>query len=485
MFKISEEKEILSQDLRKNFIKYYRESEQTKERIKESLRRYEIYHDKTSKYVLERLKKEMADSEEVAHEMKNRASNVSIARVITDKKARVFGDGTRFEVAKKKDQKIIDELFREVGLVGALKKANKFTELQKNCAFQVYPYKNQSGLYDIKTRILQPFAYDVLVDKQDEEVALCYVLPTSYENGEPKEYIWWSKNYHLTTDENGVAKPSSPSGFINELGELPIIQFSMDNTNVFWSEGGQDVIDGSILFNMLLTDTYYITKYQGMGIFYMFGKGIPKNMKVGPRDGIMLEQEAGDPTPSIGFATSNPPIEAQMRLAEQCAMLILSSNEIDTSSIAGSLTNGAASGFQEAIRKSEFVGDIEEKRELYRESVREVLNVVLKMFDLYNERKLLTEKYEFISGKKIGDLKPVVKFPKTQIYTSEKEKLEVIEKRLNLGLDDEIDAMMRDNNDLSREEALNILKERKMRELEDSITEKQEEIKEEIEEDID
>ena len=60
---------------------------------------------------------------------------------------------------------------------------------------------------------------------------------------------------------------------------LPFVDFSKLKDGELWNDFGSDLTIGSILINILLTDMYWISKYQGMGLGYIFGKAIAKAMK--------------------------------------------------------------------------------------------------------------------------------------------------------------------------------------------------------------
>lgn len=466
IFQIKDESEILKPEIRANFIKFLTSDENTQARINESLRRYAVYCDRTNAYVLQRFKDEAQDPSHVEAEIKNRISNVSIGRYIVDKKARVFGDGTRIEVKRKKDGKLLGKLLEEIDFINNMKDANAFVELQKNIAIQFFPYENVDGKYIIKQRILQPHSYHALASVQDKKTAVAFAIVTKIDNGQPEEIVWWSDSYHFTTDGYGaIISELSPDNSENQFGVNPVVPVSEGHGDSFWRIGGNDIIDGSINFNVLLTDTYYISKYQGMGIFYAIGKGMGEVTKVGPSVGIFLEQKEGDPTPQVGFANSNPPIDEQMRLAEQCIALILSTNDIDSSGIAGTLTNQSTSGFHEAMRKAEFIGDIDNKRSMYMRVVKRCLKVLFKMVDTYNERGLLDDDFLQLGRAKMSDMEPYVKFPTTQLYSNDQDKIKVIDMRRESGLDNIVDSVIRDNQDLTRAEAIELLKQKRMETL--------------------
>lgn len=491
--KIKNDSEILNQDLRVQFIQEIN-SPANITRKKFMKRRYDVFKDDTKKYVLEYFEDESSAGEDILPEIKNRASNISFCRKIIDKKCMVYKDGAKREVAGDDSEELqtaIDLLTNLLNINSVMKKANKYEELFKNSLVQVVPYETNQA-WKLKLSVIAPYLYDVIEDSNNPELAKVVVLSSykvnsygeastssnadgvrgdysnqsgyadlndtiqslSQDPNEQVEYIWWSDNYHFTTNAKGELIPGKQEdNLANPIGELPFVDFSRDKDGNFWAVGGEDIVEGSILLNVLLTDLYFIAKFQGMGIGYMFGKGVPKNMKVGPSSFVTLEVEQGDPTPSLGFASSNPPIDSHIRMIEGYLAYLLSTNNLEAGSIVGTLTaQSATSGVQEAIKRSENLDDVEDQQEVYRDNEPQIFKLVFKWMNLYFDRGLLADDFLMV-GKIPDNTRVVTKFNKPQTYLSAKDRLDVIEKRLTLGLDSKIDAIMQDNPNLTKEEA--------------------------------
>lgn len=490
--KLYNEEQLLNVEFRKKVIDEI-EGNENRKRKDEMKKRYDIYKDETKKYVIESMVKESTDSN-IEEEIKNRASNISFGRKIIDKKAMVYKDSVQRTASK--NQKQIDEIINFVNLNSKMKKTNKYAELFRNAVVSALPYKDPEELkYKYKLRVLQPYFFDVIEDQENPEIARCYItsyynnqsksLPYADENragyreginvrrnakndgidqiiadspedfgSDKKEYVWWSTKYHFTTDRKGDIIPGKQEeDLLNPINTIPFHNFSQDQDGQFWAKGGDDIIDASIVLNILLTDLFYISKYQGMGIGYMFGKGVPKKMKVGASAFVTLEMEEGDPNPQMGFATSNPPINAHLDMIEKYVAFILSTNNLEPGTVNGQLSAaGAASGIQEMIRRAENMDDIIDQREIYRDGEPVLFNIIAKWHNLYWDKGLLIEKLQNL-GKIDEKINVSLKFGDPQPFTTEKERLEVIEKRLALGLDTMVDAILKDNPDLSKKEA--------------------------------
>lgn len=499
--KISDEKSILDKSFRLAVIQEI-ESPENINRKQEAKRRYDCYKDFTKFYVADRIKKEMG--EETLKIVMNRLSNISICRKITNKKAQVYKDGvvrtayntdgTKNEIA----QKQIDSLYSLMKINGTMKKTNKWNELQKNSSNYIMPYLcPQSGKYKLKVNALSPFLYDVIEDSINPEMPLVYIF--SYFSNEKsnlvstddvhtsltysesnfrtgnlkdeliadspddqglpqKKFVWWSYNHHFTTDDTGeIIQGLQEENLENKFHLLPTVDFSRYQDGHYWAVGGDDIADGSILFNLLMTDLYYSQMFQGFGYFYAYGKNIPQDFIMSPRKGLVINMEEGDPTPGVGFANSGNSIDSNMKMIEQTLATLLSTNDLEPGTIQGTLSaTNAESGIQEIIKRSVNTDDIEDQQQIYKDGEFEQYKVISRIFNYYYDNQLLTPEFMEI-GRLDESIKLVIRFPKPQQYLSEKDKLDVIEKRKQIGLDSELDSIMRDNPDYTQEEALDRL----------------------------
>ncbi len=488
---MNKETDLLNQDFRALVIEEI-EGDENKKRKQDAIKRYDCYKDFTKKYVLDVYKAEQGES--AYEEIKYRATNISFARSIVNKRAMLYANGAKREViGDELGQSQVDSIVDMLNINNVMKKVNRYEELFKNAMVQVYPYLDQTdGYWEIKLNVLPPFQYDVIEDANNPEEARVVIFSyysrgeeasldseyheasdeqvLSFRQGDGKNqiiadspsdmgsekqrYVWWSSKYHFTTNNKGEIIPGlQAEDLSNPIGELPFVNFSTEQDGAFWAVGGDDVIEGSILLNVFLTDLYYIAKYQGMGLFYLFGKGVPKNIKIGPSQAITLEVNEGDPNPQIGFATSNPPLDTYMQSVKEYLSALLKTNGLEPAAFMGSDSGmSAQSGIQELIKKSELLEDQENKREIYRDNEPEIFEIYFKWHNYLLDRGLLGPDYVEI-GKINEGIDISLKFNQLQSVQTEQEKLDIIQKRRDLELDSLVDSIMRDNPELSTEDA--------------------------------
>jgi hypothetical protein len=475
MIELQKEEQLLNEAYRKSVIDKISQLCNTRRKA-ELKKRHEIYKDQTKKHVIQEMIHE-AEDPSIKKEIEARTSNVSIGRKIWDKKAMIYKDGARREASEESKQKQVDSVIDMMDFNQGMKKTNRYSEIFRNVLTGVLPYKNQATeKYYLKLSPTLPYQMDVLVDSADKERAVAVVIPYEEETEEvisgeaslgkrngknetvgtiskAERYIWWSTKYHFTTDAKGQIIPSvSPEGLLNPIQMFPFVDFSKLKDGKFWNDCGADIGDGSVLINVLLTDMYWISKYQGMGLGYIFGKGVPQNVKVGASSFVSVQMEAGDPTPSIGFASSNPPIDSHIRQIEQHLAMLLSTNNLEAGTIAGTLSaQNITSGVQEIVKRAENMDEITDQQETYRDGEPMLFKIAFAWLEKYKGH--LEEGFDKIAAENMTNVWVSVKFNTPSVYTSEKEKLDIIEKRMDLGLDDLIDSILRDNPELTKEQA--------------------------------
>jgi hypothetical protein len=365
-------------------------------------------------------------------------------------------------------------------------------------------YENGIVSYDIKVQAFQPHLYDVIENMFDREKPM-FVILSNYkqqagqqvspdaakegrgfssakvgpvsdgkdqaiadkkEDEDQDQYIWWSKYYHFTTNGKGEMIPVgnekvvgkvSIDDIINPVQELPFVNFAMDQEGSFWAEGGDDIFDGAVRVNCMITNMDHIGVTQGYGQFYMKGKNLPRFVKSGVNKSILLEVESkDDPDPEIGFASSNPKLE---ELKEQVVMyvaLLLTTNNLSTRAVSTELSGSSdmASGISLIIDKAESIEDVQDQRDVFQKNEPEIFKRIQKWQAVYKDK--LKDEYkknilpnEFKIDLKFADARPIM---------SEKEKLENIKLRKELGINTMIELLMLDDPSLTEKQAEERLK---------------------------
>lgn len=503
--KIKNETDILEKGFRNKIIVEILGQENEHRKLME-LRKHEVYRDMTRKWVVLGLLNEAFKKDTVAR-MENRATNISICRKIVNKLAQTYTGGVTRKVRDDNSQVSIDLLSIELDINTRLKKSDRYRQLFKNTTVQVVARPNtaaskqaETAKFDIAVKVLAPWEYDVIEDSFDNTKALCYVLTDFPErhnfgldtltgsqgirtgvridlhtgdrrdqtiadspadkNIDNRQFIWWSSMFHFTTDIQGnvIKAPNEDATTFEEqvanpIGILPFMDVHADQDGNYWAQGGEDLVETSILINKELTDVNYITFHQGFGQMVISAKDVPKRLVGGPDNAFVFQVEDGDPTPQVFFASSNPPIEAWMQTIKAQIAMLLSTNDLSTKLVSANLDASAdmASGIAMLIEQAEVTASQQDVQQIFRDQEPLMWEIIRRWHGLLSENQSLIDNLQAIPVFEDSDVK--LKFNQLKPVVSELDQLNVIEKRKALGLDTMKDLIMRDNPDISNEEA--------------------------------
>lgn len=463
----------------------------------EMFKRYECLKDMTEKYVIRLLMAQFDAS--TVNEMQYAITNVSIMRKIVDKIARVYGSGVKRTCDKKRDTSAVEEMSEQLKINEVMKRLDRYLVAFRNTMAYVHPLKQEeagAAKYRITVDALPPFLYDVIESPDDPEKPMVVIL-SNYKAGDGElytlgnaatagrgpspirtavttgsaqdddaladsvatrdgeQYIWWTKDYHFTTDKKGVItkKGDGNDGVANPIGTLPFVNFAREQDGAFWALGGNDLADGAIKINALLTNINHVSISQGYGQLYMTGENLPKSVKVGPNHCIQLEHTEGQPQPQVGFLSANPPMGEMQQLIEMYVALLLSTNNLSTTGFSSSLKDARqlASGVAMLIDRSELIEDIGDRGQVFRDGEPQIWKVLSRWANTYREKALLIDDMQEVPLPM--DVEVNLTFGSPQPILSELDKLAILEKRKELGLSTQVELLMRDDPGLTEDEA--------------------------------
>lgn len=500
--KLTRESDILDINKRAKIIQEI-EGQENRARKYEAYKRYQCYKDMTNHYVLSYLLRQFESN--TVNEMRYALSNISFVRKVVDKLARVYSNGVERiisgdEEATKK-LKEIEKLFK---LTETMKTTNRFLKLQKNVDVFVKPYPCYEGTstvpkYKVNLETLQPYLYDALESEYDRTKPIAIVLSdythpstdladldsrnskvpvvtplgsvradnvdqsiaNSPEdkgaNQSNKRYVFWSKSYHFTTDSGGNILPNDKGEKRNDnaLKSFNHINFAIDQDGSFWAKGGNDLIDGAILLNAVITHTTHVGVTQGYGQFYMTGENLPRMIKVGVTKSILVEYKGSEQQakPELGFLSANPQLDALRSLIEMYIALYLTTNNLSTSGVSTQL-NGSqsiASGIALLLDMAESLEDVHDQRQVFIDNEVHIVKAINETLKAYGNN--LAEEYKDLILPDGFEKNYIVKFNDATPIMTEKEKLEVLKMRKDMGLDTRIGMIMRDDPSLNEEQA--------------------------------
>ena len=535
MLAIKTEADLLNQEIRKALIEEI-EGPGNQRRKAEMFKRYECLKDHTGVYVKQLLQAKFSDQTVTA--MQASMTNISFARKVVDKLAKVYSNGVKRTLPEDQNsnQADIETLARVIKLNRAMKKWNRYFKAFRNTLAYVKPVHGKfEGKHTLEVSILAPFLYDVVPLPGNPQGMLAVVLSDYSPNrgllydvsdaatanrGRTREvnasitnqtnpgadgiddaiadgddlrvtsggalivgaskraeqqkdpkarsYVWWTETMHFTTNglgeiisvgsagEDNTGKPEGS----NPIEELPFVNLADDQDEQFWAEGGADIADSAIKINAFLTNLIHVAIEQGYGQLVVTGPkgGTPKSLRVGPNHAITMEHDKDDPQPTAEFKSANAPIADLLQTAEMYIALMLSTNNLSTKGVSINLQGGKdfASGVAMILDKAESMEDVNEQAEHFVEAEPEVWCLLAKWHAHYKGLGALDD--ALMEMNLPEDPEVQMQFPAPAPIVSDKEKLETIKMRLDIGLTTMLEALMRDDPSLTEETAKEKLK---------------------------
>ena len=384
------------------------------------------------------------------------------------------------------------------------KKGDEYRNLSRNATMFIHPiqeYQEEGfdgfmrNMFSLTVRTLHPHLYDVIPDAQNREKARCMILSefpagspyplegaatwdgnsrTGYTNGQgggdgvdqqiansrsdhgagERHYIWWTQKYHITTDcEGKIVAERTPFMAKNPIDRLPFVNLAMDQDGEFWGEGGDDVIDGSILVNVFMTDAASILNMQGWGQPVLKGNMLKGGTyETGPQNMLELNYKIDDPVPSYEIVSTEPHTELWIRIMEVYIALLLTTNNLSPRNIQGKLdASSVASGIAKMIDESESTDDVTDAQGYFIQREKEFWGIASEWLEVFRAAESLIPELESLpefDGSEVN-----VKFKNQGIVLSEKAKLELIELRKKLSINTMIELLKMDDPSLSDTDA--------------------------------
>ena len=499
--RIQSDEDLLDQNVRAQIIEDI-EGVENKQRKNEAYKRYLCYKDQTYKYVISQLSKQF--DQETVKEMSYAISNLGFTRKTIDKLARVYKYGVEREADKFTEALQIAS--RECDADNGLKKANRYFKLFKNCLIWLVPKPvsfEEGSKQNIHAIPLPPYLYDAVElasnrerpgaiilsdfepeasvqydpnaatanrghraqimykdgDGKDQLIADQPVDGKDHVDNERKVYVFWSDRYHFKCNKKGEML-TAPEDMLNPIERLPFVNFAEDQDGQFWAIGGNDLVDGAILVNSMISNINHIAVTQGYGQLVMTGKNLPRNLKVGPNKAVLLPQEEGEPTPTLRFETASPPLDQLRSHVEMYVELLLTTNNLSTSGVASNLNGNQSfpSGIAMVIDRAESMEDVEDQRQIFIDNEPRIWHIYAQWHNLLKGRNELVPALQEISLP-TEEFDVALKFGAPAAIESEREKLEVLQIKKDLGLISMVDMIKREWPGLTDEEAEEKLKE--------------------------
>lgn len=515
---IFKDEDVLDPNFRVKIIREIMGEENLRRKV-QSVKRYEMFRDKTVDHVMNRLR-DQGFLKDTIDQMRARASNISILKKIVKKKARSYVSGVDRKAVDKAGKdlpdvtKSVEKLAEILKVTQVFRRADEARELNRNALIYCHPIptaqvQTPDGVmnrWTMTTRVLQAHQFDAIPSAHNRELAGCIILsdypaglqammqgrgalgyrspPEGGSGGDGRDqeiansrsdagagdrpgdvkFIWWTSSYHFTTDKDGkIVAGQQAMDLTNPIKRMPFVHVAKEQDGEFWADGGDDLSEGAILINLLLTDFAGIMSAQGWGQPVLIeeaasGQDQPEEVETGPHNLIRLRVKQGSSiTPDYKLVSTDPHPDAWLRLIEVYVALLLTTNNLSPRNISGKLdVANLASGVAKMIDESESTEDITEAQAYFSCKEEEFWDVVQAWLAVLTPTDRLDDELAEITGIP-ADVEINTRFKQAGAVLSEDEKLSLILKKKQIGLTLFQDLLKLENPNLSDEEALELL----------------------------
>ena len=260
----------------------------------------------------------------------------------------------------------------------------------------------------------------------------------------PELYAYWDSESHFTFDNNGKSFTTDDNPeMINPYGVLPFVECFRDGKPEFSyldTNASNDLISTNLSINVAETNKNANVMFQSFGYLFVNGSGLdPDKIQVG-QDKINWLGVDG----SISIVSPPNAIPALDESIQSSYKMLSQNYHLPISFVEGST---AQSGVALKMRNLELTD--ERKRDVTRRR-----NIEVELFDL--ERLIIAVEV----GQDAGDLEDI-DFSESVEVLNDQEQREKWDWELSKGLIDLADILMQKNPDLTREEAEELLAEKK------------------------
>lgn len=375
-----------------------------------------------------------------------RVSDVGVMKRIGDKRAQAYKE------APKRIFPYNQEKYEEIYAKGMFNES--FVELDKDLNRQNYLllWVNRSQDQDIFIHSIKGFQCHVRVNPITSEpiyVALVYEKRRPEDDAHVGDVAIWTDNQHafysvrkIRDDLTVELKPiEGNESNVNDLGKIPFVFYSKRSGELL--PFMNNLYIQSVDCNVILSDLHTAAALQGYGqlVFKKPDGLIVENTHTGMTTALEIPLVDGATVQADAYyINANPDLAGLERVAYRYMQSVLSDNGITTNVMSD---NGKDfnSGFERLLAEADVQGIIQNNQNIYGKVEQDTFELV----NLYNN----------IESKE----KIIVIYPKPRVMISDKETLENIQKRIDLGLITKKDALLLLDPNISGKQAEEKIKE--------------------------
>lgn len=461
-------------------------------RKRESFKQNEVFSDRITKYVIDYLRGQF--SNQTVQEMPI-ISTVNICRRIVKQEASIYKKSPERDWSDVSDEQkdALKLMYADMMADIKLNKSNEYFKLQKQNILQILPKDGKLAL-----RVLRPDQVDVVPDPMNPEKPWIYIISaydrffeseradntrlsngaggSFYSQGANQDFVnqkiadaddyegpaklftVWSPEYNFVMDQNGnivsgdnIENPIAPY--------LPFVDIAEDRDFEYWVRQSQSLTDFTIQYNGALSDQGQVVRLQGFAQAVIKAPQdlLPVSMQIGPNTILRLPVDPANPVETdFSFVSPSPDIAGGMAYIEMLLANFLSSRGNDPKIISGKADSTKySSGIERLLAMIEKFEATRTDYSLYEKAEQDLYTLIKIWHNTIKGSDQLLPKYETADFSE--DSEVTVQFAKPELVKTDAEVLDVIERKMDLGLMSRVEALMELRNLDDEEHAEEIL----------------------------
>ena len=440
------------------------ESSQTRERREEDIKAFEIYSGKLNEYVELRLK--------AIHPQTWRSFSVAdlnLCKKITDKRATAYRQGPIRKLDNDAETEQYESLMDDIKADRAWQTFDVYYNLHRY-ACMWFNFIEDGGEQKLILRPLNPSQFFRVVDNVGRTKVFVVNFPekTLYEtydgdgltsliqddaqdtHNKYKRYAMWTESQHVIIqvrdDENDQfdIKYEPIEGnekMVNELGVIPAVfkQQGDDMSLPILNPLADQTIEFNQQYSVMLTGAAVQT-FGHLILSYPEDQPAPDQIYNSYFTYSKLPQREGAPPTTLDYLNPSPNLGSQLEVISDYGHQIISEHLGDGSSTLKGTNQQYASGIDRMIAMADITNIVNMNKETYAEAEQELYQIIKAYYEANNSFTFRSERLQ-------------VKYPKPKPIQSEKETLELIQKKIDLGLITKKQALMELEPNMTSEQA--------------------------------
>lgn len=428
-------------------------------------------------------------------------ASVNVAKKVVDSKASLYKNSPQRYVSQVDEDQ--SEAIMRVYSAGRVNTemlwSNKYFELQGQNHIKIMPKDGK-----LEFRSLKNHQVNVVPSDKDPEKGEIYILssfdkyltelkrldsdnyneplaePDDYK-AESMRFVVWSPSYHFVMDGQGnIIEKNGEIQIDNPIAPvIPIVEVSSPNKDFeYWIKGPSEMAEFTVDYNEHLSMLGQIVELQGFSqAFLKAPKNLqPQQLNVGPNRILRLVTDPDNPQADtqFGYASPSSDISSAKDYVESLLAQFLSSQGLDPSLITSNQQADTtfSSGVERLLAMIDRFEASKDTQDIYQEVEMNIFEVVKAWMNTLRDTDMLMD--EFKTTEIQEDAKMKVEYNRPEAIVSPNEKLDLYERKIEMGIISRIDIIM-ETEGLNKEEAMqramDIDRENSMQGMSDNIPE--------------